>query len=53
MSREGRIEGRVADSHYVITGPQGVMRQIPLDEARGDRKLAKAIERNGWGKLDD
>lgn len=43
-----RIEGRVINSHYVITGSTGVMKQIPLEEARADPKLAAAIKRNGW-----
>ncbi len=43
-----RIEGRVEHSNYVIRGPQGVMKQIPLSEAREDKKLAAAIRRNGW-----
>jgi len=46
--KEGRIEGRVENSLYVIRGPSGVMKQIPLDEAREDTKLAAAIRRNGW-----
>jgi hypothetical protein len=43
-----RIEGRVEHRNYVIRGPQGVMKQIPLSEAREDKKLAAAIKRNGW-----
>lgn len=50
--KEGRIEGRVEHGSYVIRGPQGVMKEIPLDEAREDRKLAAAIRRNGWGPVD-
>ncbi len=53
MPKEGRIEGRVEHSHYVIRGPQGVMKQIPLAEARADAKLAAAIARNGWGSLEN
>jgi hypothetical protein len=52
MAREGRIEGRVEHSQYVIRGPQGVMKQTPLDEARQDSKLLAAIKRNGWESLD-
>jgi hypothetical protein len=48
-----RIEGRVEHSNYVIRGPQGVMKQIPLSEAREDRKLAAAIRRNGWQEIPD
>jgi hypothetical protein len=47
-----RIEGRVEAGYYVITGPSGVMKKTPIDEARQDRKLAKAIERNGWEPLE-
>lgn len=48
MPKEGRIEGRVEHSQYVIRGPMGVMKEIPLVEAREDGKLAAAIKRNGW-----
>lgn len=50
--KAGRIEGRVEHNLYVIRGPQGVMKEIPLDQARQDSKLAQAIQRNGWGSLD-
>ncbi len=45
-----RIEGRVEDGKYVIAH-EGALRKIPLEEARQDRKLLKAIERNNWEKL--
>ena len=48
--KEGRIEGRVVGGNYVISG-SGVTRSIPLAEAREDRKLAAAIQRNGWQEL--
>lgn len=48
-----RIEGRVEHSQYVIRGPEGVMKQIPLSEAREDKKLAAAIRRNGWEGIPD
>lgn len=51
--KEGRIEGCVEHSQYVIRGPQGVLKQIPLVEARQDRKLAASIRRNGWQELPD
>lgn len=50
--KAGRIEGRLKHSQYVIRGPQGVMKEIPLDQAREDPKLAAAIQRNRWGSLD-
>lgn len=53
MPKGGRLEGRVEHSQYVIRGPQGVMKQIPLEEARGDRQLASAIQRNGWEEIPD
>lgn len=53
MPKDGRIEGRVEHSQYVIRGPQGVMKQTPLSEAREDRKLLSAIERNGWERIPD
>lgn len=47
-----RIEGRVRNSMYEIVAPDGgVTKQIPLTEARGDRKLAAAIKRNGWESI--
>lgn len=46
-----RIEGRVENGNYVITGPQGKMKEIPLAEAREDSKLAAAIKRNGWAPI--
>jgi hypothetical protein len=51
--KQGRIEGRVEHSNYVIRGSQGVMKQIPLDQARSDTKLRAAIERNGWEGIPD
>lgn len=47
-----RREGHVRDGYYVIADGETVVQKIPLEEARGDRKLAKAIERNGWEKID-
>lgn len=47
------IRGQVRHSQYVITGPRGVMKEIPLDQARGDPKLAAAIKRNGWEAIPD
>lgn len=42
-----RIVGRVNGETYEIVAPDGmVMRSIPLDEARSDRQVRKAIERN-------
>lgn len=35
-------------SHYVISSPNGIVKQIPLDQARLDKKLAITIARNGW-----
>ena len=43
-----RIEGRVVNSQYVVSGPTGVMKQIPLEQARSDPKLQAAIRRNNW-----
>lgn len=40
-------------SQYVIRGPQGVVKEIPLSEARDDTKLAAAIKRNGWEAIPD
>lgn len=48
-----RIEGSVRGSVYVITAPDGgVLKEIPLADARGDKKLAAAIARNGWSPID-
>lgn len=47
-----RIEGKVGDGVYLILAVDGgVMKAIPLDEARTDKRLAKAIDRNGWEKI--
>ncbi len=51
VPKEGRIGGRVEHSHYVIRGPQGVLKEIPLAEARTDEKLQAAIRRNSWEPL--
>lgn len=51
--KAGRLEGRVRHSLYVIEGPQGVMKEIPLEQARSDTKLAAAIKRNGWEAIPD
>jgi len=48
-----RIEGRVRDSQYIVTGPSGVVKEIPLSEARKDAKLLAAIKRNGWEDIPD
>lgn len=45
-----RTEGAVEGGSYVIRRG-GIVRTYPLDEARQDRKLLKAIERNGWQEL--
>jgi hypothetical protein len=47
-----RYAGRVRDGLYEVVDPSGaVVRQMTLDEARADAKLAAAIERNGWEKI--
>lgn len=51
--KEGRIEGRVEGGQYVIRGATGVIKQMTLDEARRDTKLAGAIRRNGWEGVPD
>lgn len=44
-----RFAGRVRGGLYEVLNPAGgVVKEIPLDEARGDTRLAAAIERNGW-----
>lgn len=50
--KAGRIEGRVEGGQYVIRGASGVMKEIPIAEAREDPKLAAAIQRNGWEPID-
>lgn len=48
-----RFEGRMRDGVYVITAPDGgVLKEIPLSEAREDKKLAAAIARNSWEPID-
>lgn len=48
-----RIEGRVEGSRYVITSAHGVVKEIPLSEARSDPKLKAAIKRNSWQEIPD
>lgn len=44
-----RFEGKVTGSVYRLLAPDGgVLKEIPLAEAREDKKLAAAIARNGW-----
>ncbi len=45
-----RIEGRREGDYYIIAHA-GTLRKIPLDEARQDKKLLAAIERNGWERI--
>ena len=44
-----RIEGRVEGSYYIVAHA-GTLRKYTLDEAKADKKLLKAIARNGWQK---
>ena len=47
-----RYSGRVQDGNYEVLDPTGgVVRQIPLEEARGDSKILAAIRRNGWQEI--
>ena len=46
-----RVEGKVVGDNYVVSH-DGILRTYTLDEARQDRKLLKAIERNGWEPVD-
>ena len=48
-----RVEGRVRNSMYVITSANGVVKEIPLSEARSDPKLQAAIKRNSWEEIPD
>lgn len=44
-----RYSARSHEGNYEVLDPSGgVVKQIPLDEARSDTKLAAAITRNGW-----
>lgn len=44
-----RIEGRVIGERYQVHGADGAaMLDLALADARKDKKLAAAIERNGW-----
>lgn len=44
-----RIQGRVQGNNYEIVHPDGsVVSQVPLKDARTDKNLASAIDRNGW-----
>lgn len=46
-----RVEGRVKGSMYIITSANGVVKEIPLSEARSDPKLQAAIKRNSWQEI--
>lgn len=47
-----RIEGKVGDGVYLVLAPDGgILKAIPLSDARADRKLQASIERNGWEKI--
>lgn len=47
-----RIEGKVGDGVYRILAPDGgLLKAIPIDEAKADKRLLAAIERNGWEKI--
>ena len=45
-----RTEGTVEGGNYVVRHG-GVLRTYTLDEAKADRKLKAAIQRNGWEPL--
>jgi hypothetical protein len=49
----GRIRGAMADDGetYELRQGEKLLQSIPIDEARGDKKLAAAIKRNAWGAL--
>lgn len=47
-----RIQGRLQGNNYEIVHPDGsVVSQVPLKDARTDKKLASAIDRNGWEEI--
>lgn len=48
-----RIEGRVRHGKYIITSANGVVKEIPLSDARRDSKLLAAIKRNSWEEIPD
>lgn len=48
MPLPGRIEGRMNGAAYEIKQGDTLMKSIPLAEARGDKKLARAILQNKW-----
>lgn len=51
---EGRVTGRKTEdgSAYELVQLGKVLRSIPMDEARNDKKLAAAIDRNRWEVLE-
>lgn len=55
MAREGRIEGRVSEdgTAYEIVQMGTVRQSIPIEDARSDEKLKKAIVRNSWAEIPD
>jgi len=50
---EGRIEGRLSadGTAYEIVQYENLLKSIPIDEARTDKKLAASIKRNRWEDL--
>lgn len=48
-----RVEGRIRHGMYVITSANGVVKEIPLSDARNDDKLKAAIKRNSWEEIPD
>ena len=48
-----RVEGRIEGSNYVVVSANGVVKQIPLEQARNDSKLLAAIKRNSWQEIPD
>ena len=52
MQQKSRIEGRVRNALYeIVAADGGVIKEIPLGDARADSRLAAAIARNGWEKI--
>lgn len=49
----GRVLGAMSDDGQAYEIRQGdtLLKSVPIDDARADRKLAAAIKRNGWKEL--
>lgn len=53
MAGQGRIEGRRSEdgTTYDLYQHGNLCQSIPIDLARADKRLRKAIKNNRWGEI--